>query len=156
MNQEPFIAPSALVEDDVVLGKGVKVWHYVQIRKGAIIGEGTQIGSFTYIDLDVKIGKDCSIQSKVYIPRGVEIGNKVFLGPACTFTNDKYPVAKPESWELVGIKVEDGVSIGANATICPGITIGKNALVGAGAVVTRDVSPGAVVVGNPARKIRDR
>jgi len=151
MGNEPFIAPNALVEEEVFLEEGVKIWHFVQIRKGAFIGTGTQVGSYTYIGLDVKIGEKCSIQSRVYIPRGVKIGNNVFLGPSCTFTNDKYPEANPEHWEISGIVVEDGASIGANATICPGVTIGKKALVGAGAVVTKDVPPGKTVVGNPAR-----
>ncbi len=153
---QPFIAENAIVEEDVTLEPGVMIWHYCQIRPRSQIGEGTRIGSFTYIDTEVKIGKRCNIQSRVYIPRGVTIEDDVFLGPACTFTNDNDPIANPISWEISRTIVRSGVSIGANATILPGLEIGKNSLVGAGSVVTCDVQPNTVVVGNPARKIRMR
>ena len=152
----PFIADTAIVEEGVTLSPGVQIWHFCQIRPQAVLGAGTRVGSFTYIDTGVKIGARCSIQSRVYIPRGVTIEDEVFLGPACTFTNDKNPIANPSSWEPSSTVVRRGASIGANATILSGLEIGEKALVGAGSVVTQDVPPNVVVVGNPARQIRFR
>ncbi|MFX0061336.1 MAG: acyltransferase [Candidatus Hermodarchaeota archaeon] len=151
---EPFVADSAIIEKNVTLGKNVKVWHYCQIRPGAQIGENTQVGSFTYIGLDVKIGKNCSLQSHVYIPQGIILEDNVFIGPCAMFTNDKFPKANSQDWRISKTIVRKGASIGGNATILPGLEIGEGALVGAGAVVTKNVEPFAVVVGNPARKIR--
>ena len=85
--------------------------------------------------------------------RGVTVGNRVFIGPHVCFTNDSYPRAVSPDWKVVPTKVEDGASIGANATILCGLTIGKNAMVAAGAVVTKDVPPHALVAGVPAKII---
>jgi acetyltransferase-like isoleucine patch superfamily enzyme len=94
----------------------------------------------------------------------VSIGDGVFVGHGVMFTNDVYPRAVTEGgalqteadWETIPTRVADRASIGSNATILPGIVIGEGALVGAGAVVTKDVPPGAVVAGNPARLLRAR
>lgn len=131
----------------------VKVWksELSNIQNMAIIGTGCVIHSHTWIGSDVRIGKGCKVQAFCFIPDGVSLGDNVFLGPAVVFTNDKYPPSHGKSWSKT--VVEDGVSIGANATILPGIRIGKGAKIGAGAVVTKDVPPGEIWVGNPARKI---
>lgn len=152
----PFVAETAIIEKKVILGPGVQIWHFCQVRPGAVLGAGTRVGSFSYIGAGVKIGARCSIQSRVYIPRGVTIEDEVFLGPACTFTNDISPIANPPSWDILQTIVRFGASIGANATILPNLEVGENALVGAGSVVTRNVLPNIVVAGNPARQIRFR
>jgi UDP-2-acetamido-3-amino-2,3-dideoxy-glucuronate N-acetyltransferase len=152
----PFVAENAIVEEGVTLGQGVRIWHFCQVRPGAVVGAATQVGSFSYIGRGVKIGARCSIQSRVYIPQGVTIEDDVFLGPACTFTNDRNPVANNPSWEVQKTIVRRGAAIGANATILSPLEIGTNALVGAGSVVVRAVPANAVVVGNPAKKIRSR
>jgi hypothetical protein len=82
---------------------------------------------------------------------GVRLANDVFVGPNATFTNDKNPRSKQKPPAFLVTRVEEGASIGANATILPGITIGRSALIGAGSVVTSNVPPYAIVVGNPAR-----
>jgi len=92
---------------------------------------------------------------------GVTIGDAVFIGHGVMFINDLFPRATSEGgglqteadWQMVETKVEDGASIGSNATIMGGVTIGAGALVGAGAVVTKDVPAGAIVAGVPARVI---
>ena len=114
------------------------------------IGKGTVVGPFTEIQKGAKIGRNCKIQSHSFICEGVEIGNNCFIGHGVMFTNDLFPQAD-RSWFFMGFTViEDDVTIGSNATILP-VTIGKGALIGAGAVVTRNVKPGAIVKGNPAR-----
>ena len=80
------------------------------------------------------------------------MGDRVFIGPAVTFTNDLNPRATGD-WEITKTEVHDGASIGANATIVCGTTLGAGCMVGAGSVVTKDVAPNTLVVGNPARPI---
>jgi acetyltransferase-like isoleucine patch superfamily enzyme len=147
------IHPTAEVSEKAILGDDTVVWHWVQIREGARLGRSCRVGKDVYIDADVVLGDDCKIQNFATIYRGVTIGNSVFIGPHVCFTNDLRPRADVSDWEVVPTKVEDGASIGANATIVCGISIGHRAMVAAGAVVTRDVPPHALVAGVPAKII---
>jgi UDP-2-acetamido-3-amino-2,3-dideoxy-glucuronate N-acetyltransferase len=144
---------STVVGQGVRIGKGTKVWHFVNLY-GCQIGENCVIASFCEIGRDVRIGSNCKIESRAYIPTGVEIEDEVFIGPSVTFTNDKYPSARGE-WKVTRTLVKTRASIGANSTILCGVTISQDAMVGAGSVVTKDVAPCTLVVGNPAKKIRD-
>jgi len=146
-----MIHESAIVESGEI-GEWTNIWHFVHIRKGAAIGSNCNIGKGVYIDTNVKIGDNCKLQNFATLYDGVTVGNDVFIGPHVCFTNDVFPRAL--IWtddRLVKTLVEDGASIGANATIIAGVTIGKHAMVGAGSVVTKDVPDYALVVGNPAR-----
>jgi len=143
-------AVHSIISPEAKIAPDVKVWHFVNILPGAVIGEGSSVGSYTEIGRNVVIGKRARIEAFVFIPEGVTIGDDVFIGPHACFTNDPHPPsASKQAWKPTF--VEDGAAIGANATILPGVRIGKAAMVGAGAVVTKDVPPGKVVVGNPAR-----
>ena len=150
-------APYRLI-DDVTFGDGVIVASFTNLY-GCRIGDGTRVGPFVEIQRGAVIGARCKIQSHTFICDGVEIGDEVFVGHGVMFINDMHPRAATESgelqtgddWELVRTYVEDRASIGTGAVILGGVRIGAGALVGAGAVVTREVAPGAVVVGSPAR-----
>src|SRR5437868_8854375 len=128
---------------------------------GCRIGDGTRIGTFVEIQRGAVIGSRCKVQSHTFICDGVEIGDEVFVGHGVMFINDLRPQATTEAgelagtddWELVRTVVEDRASIGSGAVILAGVRIGAGALIGAGAVVTRDVRPGELVVGVPARAI---
>lgn len=147
---------------DVKMGRGVVVHAFGNLY-GCEIGDNSKIACFVEVQEGVKIGKNCKVEPFVYIPTGVTIEDNVFVGARACFTNDKRPRATTregelktgEDWELLKTLVKKGASIGAGAVILPGLTIGENAVVGAGAVVTKDVPPGKIVVGNPARVIRD-
>ena len=151
---------NAEVVENCKLGKNVRIFGPVNIF-GCEIGDNTKIGCFVEIKKGVSIGANCKIEPFAFIPDGTIIEDNVFVGPHACFTNDKKPRAvgkdgKPLAWgewKVTPAIVRKGASIGANATILPGVEIGENAVVGAGAVVTKDVEPGAIVAGNPAKKI---
>ena len=149
----PRIHPTAEVSSEAVVGEGTSIWHWVQVRERARIGARCNIGKDVYVDTDVVVGDDCKIQNFATLYRGLTVGNRVFIGPHVCFTNDLYPRAVSPDWQVVPTKVEDGASIGANATILCGLTIGRNAMVAAGAVVTKDVPPHALVAGVPAKVV---
>jgi acetyltransferase-like isoleucine patch superfamily enzyme len=147
------IHPTAEVSEKAILGDGTVVWHWVQIREGARLGRSCRVGKDVYIDADVVLGDGCKVQNFATIYKGAIIGKSVFIGPHACFTNDLRPRADSSDWEIVPTKVEDGASIGANATILCGITIGRRAMIAAGAVVTKDVPANALVAGVPAKVV---
>jgi acetyltransferase-like isoleucine patch superfamily enzyme len=148
------------IAPDVVLGEGATVHEFVNLY-GCKVGAYTRVGAFVEIQRDATIGAHCKISTHTFICSGVHIADRVFVGHGVTFVNDLHPRAcnpdgspqKPGDWTLVETVVEEGASIGSGATILGGLRIGKGAMVGAGAVVTKDVPPGATVVGNPARVV---
>ncbi|HEM6635102.1 TPA: WxcM-like domain-containing protein [Acinetobacter nosocomialis] len=146
---QPYIHPLSDVKSKNI-GQKTKVWQYSVIFPQAVIGENCNICAHTLIENDVQIGNNVTIKSGVYVWDGITLEDNVFVGPSVTFTNDKTPRSKQYPDEFLKTIVEQGASIGGNATILPGIRIGRNALVGAGAVVTKDVPENAIVVGNPA------
>lgn len=151
--QDVFVHSSAHVADKARLGAGTKVWINVQIREDAVIGEKCIVSKDVYVDHGVRIGNRCKIQNSVSVYSGVTIGDDVFVGPNASFTNDKVPRAFNTDWRITETTVENGASIGANATIVCGVTIGEYAMVAAGSVVTKNVAPYTLVMGNPARAV---
>jgi UDP-2-acetamido-3-amino-2,3-dideoxy-glucuronate N-acetyltransferase len=147
--------------NNVTVGEGVKIFKFVNAY-GCSIGDNTKVGTFVEIQKGASIGKNCKISSHSFICEGVHIADNCFIGHGVMFTNDLFPRATradgfpqtEEDWTLVETFVNQGASIGSNATIVCGVTIGENALIGAGAVVTKDVPANSVVVGNPARVIK--
>ncbi len=147
----PSVHPTALVEDGAVVGPGTRIWHRSHVRSGSRIGADCSIGFSVYVDTSVVVGDRCKIQNHADLFRGVTLEDEVFIGPSVTFSNDRYPRATSEAWEVVPTVVRQGASIGANATVVCGVDIGRWATVGAGAVVTGDVPAFALVQGIPAR-----
>jgi UDP-2-acetamido-3-amino-2,3-dideoxy-glucuronate N-acetyltransferase len=147
-----FVHNTAVVDDNVEIGKGTKIWHFSHVLKGSKIGENCIIGQNVMIGPDVSIGNRCNVQNNVSIYKGVELEDDVFCGPSCVFTNVINPRAFIErKQEFKKTLVKQGATIGANATIVCGNTIGKYALIGAGAVITKDVPDYGLVYGNPGR-----
>jgi UDP-2-acetamido-3-amino-2,3-dideoxy-glucuronate N-acetyltransferase len=158
VNDAPF-----RILSDVALGQGVVVQAFTNLY-GCRIGDKSRVGTFVEIQKDVEIGRRCKIQSHTFICSGVTIEDEVFVGHGVLFINDKKPRATTDEgnlqgeddWQLLPTVVERGASLGSGAVVLGGVTIGAGALVGAGAVVTRDVAPGEVVVGSPARALASR
>lgn len=148
MNQ-PFIHALADVQSTAI-GAGTRVWQFVVVLPGAKLGQDCNICAHCLIENDVVIGDRVTVKSGVQLWDGLRVGDDVFIGPNVTFTNDKYPKSGNVNFKLVATRIEAGASIGGGATLLPGVIIGAGATVGAGAVVTKDVPPGATVVGNPA------
>lgn len=151
MRNDVFIDPTARVSDEAAIGEGTRVWMNSQIREGAVIGRGCNISKDTYIDFSVHIGDRVKIQNGVSVYHGVTVEDDVFIGPNAAFTNDFYPRAFCDDFEVRPTRVCRGASIGANATVVCGNTLGEYCLVGSGSVVTHDVPPYGLAVGNPAR-----
>lgn len=139
---------------DCDIGRGTRIWQFVVIIAGARVGEDCNLCSHVLVEGDVVIGNRVTVKSGVQLWDGLRVADDVFIGPNVTFTNDLFPRSRvrPESFAVT--RIGSGASIGAGAVILPGVSIGEGAMVGAGAVVTRDVAPGSVVVGNPARHVR--
>jgi acetyltransferase-like isoleucine patch superfamily enzyme len=153
MSEDVFIHPTAIIDESAKIGRGTKIWIYVQVREGACIGKNCVLSKDVYIDHGVSIGDDCKIQNSVSVYNGVTLEDGVFVGPNACFTNDRAPRARNSDWQVTKTLVQSGASIGANATIVCGITIGEYAMIAAGSVVTKDVEPFALVMGNPARQV---
>jgi UDP-2-acetamido-3-amino-2,3-dideoxy-glucuronate N-acetyltransferase len=149
--ESPFIHPLAAVESTAV-GSGTRIWQYVVVLPGARIGRDCNLCAHCLVEDQVEIGDRTVVKSGVQLWNGVRLGADVFVGPNVTFSNDHFPRAKAPPAQWAQTLVEDGASIGANATLLPGVRIGKRAMIGAGSVVTRDVPEGEVWFGNPARK----
>lgn len=149
-----FIHPSSIVDENVEIGEGTKIWHFCHILSFSHIGNHCSFGQNCVIGPNVKIGNRVKVQNNVSLYEGVECEDDVFIGPSVVFTN----VLNPRSFivrknEFKPTRLKKGCSIGANSTIICGVKIGEYALIGAGSVVTKDVLPHALMVGNPARQI---
>lgn len=151
VSRDIFIHPLAVVEENVHIGAGTRIWRFAHVRTGAVIGDECMLGNHVFVDAGVRIGHRVKIQNGVLVYAGVSIDDEVFLGPHMTFTNDLYPRAGNPDWQVTPTHVCRGASVGANATIVCGVTIGAYAMIAAGSVVTRAVAPYALVRGNPAR-----
>lgn len=151
---EFFAHETAIIDEGCMIGAGTKIWHFSHIMSNCTLGANCNIGQNVVVSPHVTLGRNVKVQNNVSIYTGVHCEDDVFLGPSMVFTNVVNPrsavVRKDEYRDTF---VEQGASIGANATIICGNTIGKYALIGAGAVVTKNVKPYALVVGNPAKRI---
>ena|SRR4030042_3266321 len=143
------------VHPTVKFGKNSYVWSFAVICEGVEIGDNCVVGSGVFIGRNCKIGNNVRIQDKAFLVDRMIIQDNVFIGPCVAMTNDKYPMVNNLNYEALPPILENGCSLGANCTILPGVRIGRGAMIGAGAVVTKDVLPGEVVVGSPAKEVKN-
>lgn len=146
------------IAPDVKLGQRVKIFAFTNLY-GCTIGDDSKIGAFVEIQKGARVGARCKVSSHTFICEGVAIEDEVFIGHGVTFINDRFPRATNDQgslqseadWKCENTWVRKGASIGSGATVLCGVTIGEKSIVGAGSVVTKDVAPGEIVAGNPAR-----
>jgi UDP-2-acetamido-3-amino-2,3-dideoxy-glucuronate N-acetyltransferase len=160
--------PPCVIGDDVIIGtsvviyrgcklnKSVMVADLASVRENAEIGELTIVGRGVTVENKVRIGKRCKLETEAYITALSEIEDGCFIAPEVTFTNDNFLGRTKDRFKYhKGVTMKRGARIGANVTVLPGITIHEDALVAAGSVVTKDVPAKKIVMGTPARVIRD-
>jgi acetyltransferase-like isoleucine patch superfamily enzyme len=136
------------------IGDGFQTGHGVLIREANTIGAQVSIGSHTVVEHHVRIADGVRVHSQAFIPEFSILEEDCWIGPNVVFTNAIHPRCPRVKDCLQGPVIRRGAKIGANATLLPGVIVGEMALVAAGAVVTRDVPPGTVVAGNPARVVK--
>jgi acetyltransferase-like isoleucine patch superfamily enzyme len=137
-----------------VIGERFQTGHHVLVRESNTIGDDVSIGSLSVVEHHVTIGTGVRIHSQCFIPEYSVLEDGAWIGPRVTLTNAPFPRCPDVSRCLRGVHIGRNARVGANVTILPGVRIGERALIGAGAVVTRDVEPGAVVVGTAARPVK--
>ena len=147
-----FVDETAIIDKNVIIGEGTKIWHFSHISGQAKIGKNVTIGQNVYIGKSVIIGNGCKIQNNVSIYEGVTLEDDVFVGPSAVFTNVNMPRANIEQKEnFLKTLVKKGTSIGANATIVCGNTLGENCFIGAGSLITKSTEPNGLYYGVPAK-----
>ena len=153
-NEEFFVHESSIVDDNVFIGKGTKIWHFSHVQSGAKIGEKCSLGQNVNVSNNVTLGNGVKVQNNVSIYEGVTIEDYVFCGPSCVFTNDLTPRARyPKNHNYKPTIIRHDATLGANCTVVCGHEIGHHATIAAGAVVTSNVIPHALMAGVPARQI---
>lgn len=142
-----------IIYTGTTIGAGFQTGHNVVIREECVIGDGVSVWSGTVVDYGCRLGNGVRIHTNCYICQFTTIEDEVFLAPGVSLANDVYPLQEEAAPFMQGPTIKRGARIGVNVTLLPRVIIGEGALVGAGSVVTKNVAPGMVVAGNPARVI---
>jgi acetyltransferase-like isoleucine patch superfamily enzyme len=149
------ICAQAIVFAGARIGRGTIVGDQAFVRERAVIGEGCVIGRGATVDCDVTIGDRVRIQTQVYVTAFSLIEDDVFIGPCAMTTNDDTMARRAPNEPMRGATLRRACRIGGGAVLVPGVEVGEEAFVAAGAVVTNDVPPRKLVMGVPARVVRD-
>ena len=150
-----MVCAGAVVVAGARLAEGAVVGDQAHVRERALIGEGSVVGRGSAVDNDVTIGARVRVQTNCYITAFSTIENDVFVGPGVTLTNDDTMARHAPEMQLRGATLRRACRIGGGVVLCPGVEVGEEAFVAAGAVVVADVAPRAVVMGVPARQVRE-
>src|SRR5215510_3340400 len=154
LGSEAYLRSHTVIYAGNVIGNSFQTGNKVNIRELNRIGDNVSVGTLSVIEHHVEVGNNVRIHSQAFIPEFSILEDDTWIGPNVVLTNAKYPLSRGVKEALKGPWIKRGAKVGANATVLPGVIIGAHALVGAGAVVVKDVPAGVVVVGNPARIIR--
>jgi acetyltransferase-like isoleucine patch superfamily enzyme len=151
-----IVSTGAIVFAGTRVGARVIVGDQACIRERVTLGDDVVVGRGSLVENDTVVGARTKIQAMAYITAYMTIEDDVFIAPCVQTTNDNFMGRTERRHALMkGPTIRRGARVGGGAVLCPGIEIGEDAFVGAGAVVVRDVPPRVVVVGVPARVLRD-
>lgn len=151
-----IVSTGAIVFAGSSVGARVILGDQSCVRERVAIGDDVVLGRGSLVENDTSIGAMTKIQADAYITAYSTIEGDVFIAPCVVTTNDNFMGRTERRHALVkGPTIRRGARVGGGAILCPGVEIGEEAFVGAGAVVTKDVPPRVIVVGNPARVLRD-
>ncbi len=149
------VCAGAIVFAGALVGEGSILGDQCYVRERSRIGPGSVVGRGSVVDNDVLVGARVRVQTNVYLTAFTVVEDDVFVGPGATTTNDDTMARHGEETPLRGALLRRACRIGGAAVLTPGVEVGEEAFVAAGAVVTRDVPPRAVVMGVPARMVRE-
>ena len=151
-----IVSTGAIVFAGSTLGARVIIGDQACVRERVTVGDDVVIGRGSLVENDTTIGAMTKIQADAYITAYSTLEEHVFIAPCVVTTNDNYMGRTEKRLALLkGPTIRRGARVGGGAILCPGIEVGEEAFIGAGAVVTKDVPPRVVVVGSPARVLRD-
>jgi acetyltransferase-like isoleucine patch superfamily enzyme len=151
-----IVSTGAIVFAGSTIGDRVILGDQSCIRERVAIGDDVVVGRGSLVENDTTIGAMTKIQADAYITAYSTLEEHVFIAPCVVTTNDNWMGRTEKRFgNIKGPTIRRGARVGGGAILCPGIEIGEDAFVGAGAVVTKDVPPRVVVVGSPARVLRD-
>jgi UDP-2-acetamido-3-amino-2,3-dideoxy-glucuronate N-acetyltransferase len=155
LQERVAVGTGAVLFAGAVIGAGAIIGDQAFVRERSSIGAGSVIGRGSVIDNDVTVGERVRIQTNVYLTAFSVVEDDVFLGPVVCTTNDDTMARHGPERPSVGVTLRRACRIGGAAVLTPGVEIGEEAFVAAGAVVTGDVPARAVVMGVPARVVRE-
>lgn len=138
-----------------IIGDDFQTGNMVTVREENTIGNNVSIGTKSDVQHHVRIEDGVRIHTQAFVPEYCVLKKGCWIGPNVVMTNAPFPLSPGAKDNLKGCVVEEKAKVGANSTLLPGVVIGKNSLVGSGSVVTKDVEPDTVVVGNPAKYIKN-
>jgi len=153
IGDDAVIRSHAVIYRASTIGHRIHVGHGALVREHCAIGDDVSIGTHSVVEHHVAIGDRARLHTNCFVPEHTIIESDAWIGPGVIVTNARHPNRPDTKNNLEGVHISSDAVVGAGAVLLPGITIGVGAVVGAGAVVTDDVEPGAVVVGNPHRRI---
>jgi acetyltransferase-like isoleucine patch superfamily enzyme len=150
------LCANAVIHSGVIIGNNVLIGDLACIREGVIIGDNSVIGAHSIVENNTKIGKNVRVQANAYITAYVTIEDEVFIAPCFVSTNDNFMGRTPKQFTTQnGCYIRRGARVGAGSCVLPNIEIGENAMVAMGSVVTRNVPARKLVMGTPARIVKD-
>ncbi len=151
-----IVSTGAIVFAGSQIGARVILGDQSCVRERVEIGDDVVLGRGSYVENDTTIGAMTKIQAEAYITAYSTLEEHVFIAPCVVTTNDNWMGRTEQRFgNMKGPTIRRGARVGGGAIICPAVEIGEEAFVGAGAVVTKDVPARTVVVGNPARVLRE-
>jgi acetyltransferase-like isoleucine patch superfamily enzyme len=149
------VGAGAVVLAGAELGDGCVIGDQAHVRERTSIGPGCVVGRGASVENDVRIGARVRLQTNAYITAWSVVEDDVFVAPGAVTTNDPTAGRRRHGEELRGPTLRRACRVGAGAVLLPGVEVGEEAFVAAGAVVTSDVPARAVVMGVPARVVRE-